>query len=144
MKALADYIHSKGLKAGLYSSPGPYTCGGCTGSWLHELQDAKSYAAWGYDYLKYDWCSYTGVQSGEGHDKYRRPYFLMGRFLAMQPRGLSHASGTFATTPGGFHSTPTACRRAARPPVRAPAATDRGSNMIARLHVAGSIASYVS
>ena len=88
MKALADYIHSKGLKAGLYSSPGPYTCGGCTGSWLHELQDAKSYAAWGYDYLKYDWCSYTGVQSGEGHDKYRRPYFLMGRFLAMQPRDI--------------------------------------------------------
>ena len=88
MKSLADYIHSKGLKAGLYSSPGPYTCGGCTGSWLHELQDAKSYAAWGYDYLKYDWCSYTGVQSGEGHDKYRRPYFLMGRFLAMQPRDI--------------------------------------------------------
>ena len=88
MKALADYIHSKGLKAGLYSSPGPYTCGGCTGSWLHELQDAKSYVAWGYDYLKYDWCSYTGVQSGEGHDKYRRPYFLMGRFLAMQQRDI--------------------------------------------------------
>lgn len=88
MKALADYIHSKGLKAGLYSSPGPYTCGGCTGSWMHELQDARSWAAWGYDYVKYDWCSYGNVATGEGHDKFRRPYFLMGRFLAMQPRDI--------------------------------------------------------
>ena len=88
MKALADYIHSKGLKAGLYSSPGPYTCGGCTGSWLHELQDARSWAEWGYDYVKYDWCSYGSVATGEGHDKFRRPYFLMGRFLAMQPRDI--------------------------------------------------------
>ncbi len=88
MKALADYVHSKGLKAGLYSSPGPYTCGGCTGSWLHELQDARSWAEWGYDYVKYDWCSYGGVATGEGHDRFRRPYFLMGRFLAMQPRDI--------------------------------------------------------
>ena len=49
MKALADYAHSKGLKIGLYSSPGPYTCGGCVGSWGHEWQDAKTYADWGYD-----------------------------------------------------------------------------------------------
>ncbi len=88
MKGLADYIHSRGFKAGLYSSPGPYTCGGCTGSWLHELQDAKSYAEWGYDYLKYDWCSYGGVATGEGRDRAMRPYLLMGRFLAMQPRDI--------------------------------------------------------
>ncbi len=88
MKGLADYIHSKGLKAGLYSSPGPYTCGGCTGSWLHELQDAKSYAAWGYDYLKYDWCSYGAVATGDGRDRHTRPYFLMGRYLRMQPRDI--------------------------------------------------------
>ena len=88
MKGLADYIHSKGLKAGLYSSPGPYTCGGCTGSWLHELQDAKSYAEWGYDYLKYDWCSYGGVATGSGRDRAMRPYLLMGRFLKMQPRDI--------------------------------------------------------
>lgn len=88
MKALADYIHSKGLKAGLYSSPGPYTCGGCTGSWQHELQDAQSYAAWGFDYLKYDWCSYGEVATGDGHDRFRRPYLLMGRFLRMQPRDI--------------------------------------------------------
>ena len=88
MKALAGYIHSLGLKAGLYSSPGPYTCGGCTGSHLHELQDAQSYAEWGYDYLKYDWCSYGRVATGEGHIYHRRPYFLMGRCLRMQPRDI--------------------------------------------------------
>jgi len=57
MKALADYVHSKGLKFGIYSSPGPYTCAGYEGSYAHEAQDAKTYAAWGVDYLKYDWCS---------------------------------------------------------------------------------------
>ncbi len=91
MKALADYIHSKGLKAGLYSSPGPYTCGGCTGSWLHELQDAKAYAEWGFDYLKYDWCSYGRVATGDGFERHARPYFLMGRFLAMQPRDIVYS-----------------------------------------------------
>ena len=89
MKELADYIHSKGLRAGLYSSPGPYTCGGCTGSWLHELQDARSWAEWGYDYVKYDWCSYGDVATGANNfDKATRPYFLMGRFLKMQPRDI--------------------------------------------------------
>jgi alpha-galactosidase len=58
MKALADYVHRKGLKIGIYSSPGPFTCGGCLGSFDHEQLDAQSYAAWGIDYLKYDWCSY--------------------------------------------------------------------------------------
>jgi len=57
MKGLADYVHSKGLKIGLYSSPGPQTCAGYEGSYGHEDQDAKTYAAWGFDYLKYDWCS---------------------------------------------------------------------------------------
>lgn len=57
MKALADYVHSKGLKIGIYSSPGPTTCAGYPGSFGHEEQDAKTYAQWGIDYLKYDWCS---------------------------------------------------------------------------------------
>ncbi len=61
MKALADYIHSKGLKLGIYSSPGPRTCAGYLGSYQHEEQDAKTYAAWGIDYLKYDWCSASQV-----------------------------------------------------------------------------------
>ena len=58
MKALADYVHSKGLKIGIYSSPGPKTCAGYEGSLGHEEQDAKLYAEWGIDYLKYDLCSY--------------------------------------------------------------------------------------
>jgi alpha-galactosidase len=58
MKALADYVHSKGLKIGIYSSPGPKTCAGYEGSLGHEEQDAKMYADWGIDYLKYDLCSF--------------------------------------------------------------------------------------
>ncbi len=61
MKALADYVHSKGLKIGIYSSPGPKTCAGYEGSYQHEEQDAKTWAAWGIDYLKYDWCSASKV-----------------------------------------------------------------------------------
>lgn len=61
MKALADYVHSKGLKIGIYSSPGPKTCAGFEGSYGHEEQDARQYAAWGFDYLKYDWCSASHV-----------------------------------------------------------------------------------
>jgi alpha-galactosidase len=57
MKGLVDYIHSKGLKAGIYSSPGPKTCAKYEGSYGHEEQDAQEYAKWGFDYLKYDWCS---------------------------------------------------------------------------------------
>ena len=61
MKKLADYVHGKGLKLGIYSSPGPKTCAGYEGSFQHETQDAKTYAAWGIDYLKYDWCSAARV-----------------------------------------------------------------------------------
>ena len=88
MKGLADYIHGKGLRAGLYSSPGPKTCGGCTGSWMHEFQDAKTYADWGYDYLKYDWCSYGGVALGSGLDRARFPYLMMGKALREQNRDI--------------------------------------------------------
>ncbi|HEY6491029.1 MAG: glycoside hydrolase family 27 protein [Terracidiphilus sp.] len=58
MKGLADYVHSKGLKIGIYSGPGPKTCAGYAGSWGHEEQDAQLYAQWGIDYLKYDLCSF--------------------------------------------------------------------------------------
>jgi alpha-galactosidase len=61
MKALADYVHSKGLKLGIYSSPGPKTCAGYAGSYGHEDQDAKTYAEWGIDYLKYDQCSFGKI-----------------------------------------------------------------------------------
>jgi alpha-galactosidase len=61
MKALADYVHGKGLALGIYSSPGPTTCAGYEGSYGHEEEDARTYAAWGIDYLKYDWCSGDSV-----------------------------------------------------------------------------------
>ncbi len=108
MKALADYIHELGLKAGLYSSPGPWTCGGCAGSHGHELRDAQAYAAWGYDYLKYDWCSYGGLTEGlEAADPQlpsvswgrgstdlavaQAPYALMGAALDRQPRDIVYS-----------------------------------------------------
>src|ERR1700728_3893754 len=66
MKALADYVHSKGLKLGIYSSPGPRTCAGYPGSYGHAKQDARTYADWGIDYLKYDLCSYrTAVMAAQ-------------------------------------------------------------------------------
>src|SRR5438876_2122367 len=61
MKALADYVHGKGLKIGIYSSPGPNTCAGYEGSYGHEEQDAETYAAWGIDYLKYDLCGLRDI-----------------------------------------------------------------------------------
>jgi alpha-galactosidase len=91
MKGLADYIHSKGLKAGLYSSPGPYTCGGCTGSYQHEDQDAQSYATWGFDYLKYDWCSYDQIYRQEGSKGLageKKPYQTMAAALAKTSRDI--------------------------------------------------------
>jgi alpha-galactosidase len=71
MKALADYVHSKGLKIGIYSGPGEKTCGGYAGSLGHEQQDADLYASWGFDYLKYDLCSFIpGVMQKQApHDK---------------------------------------------------------------------------
>lgn len=63
MKALADYIHSKGLKIGIYSDAGSQTCGGRPGSRGYEFQDAMTYAAWGIDYLKYDWCNTEGLKA---------------------------------------------------------------------------------
>ncbi|MEI8291309.1 MAG: putative Ig domain-containing protein [Verrucomicrobiota bacterium] len=103
MKGLADYVHGLGLKIGLYSSPGPWTCGGCAGSWQHEQQDAQTYAQWGFDYLKYDWCSYGDVVSGlvtnvmkvkssgtphKTGDEAVHPYQLMGKFLREQKRDI--------------------------------------------------------
>ena len=71
MKALADYVHSKGLKFGIYSDAGTNTCQGRPGSRGYEFQDARTYAAWGVDYLKYDWCN-TGTQNPEASYKLMR------------------------------------------------------------------------
>ena len=87
MKGLADYVHGKGLRIGLYSSPGPWTCGGCVGSFQHEALDAQQYAEWGFDYLKYDQCSYdTSLDKNDPVPG--RPYRLMHAELAKQPRDI--------------------------------------------------------
>ncbi len=65
MKALGDYIHEKGLKFGMYSCAGTHTCAGYPGSFEHEFQDAKQFAAWGVDYLKYDYCFKPRNMCGE-------------------------------------------------------------------------------
>ncbi|NOW48258.1 alpha-galactosidase [Novosphingobium sp. SG751A] len=64
IKALADYVHARGLKLGIYSDAGTKTCGGRAGSQGHEFQDAAQYARWGVDYLKYDWCN-TGTGAAQ-------------------------------------------------------------------------------
>lgn len=77
MKALADYVHSKGLKIGIYSSPGLKTCGGFEGSYKHEEQDAQTYAEWGIDYLKYDYCSYWDNMKDSSLAEMQKPYRVM-------------------------------------------------------------------
>jgi alpha-galactosidase len=67
IKALADYVHSRGLKFGIYSDAGRLTCGGRPGGQGHEYQDALTYARWGVDYLKYDWCSTGDRNAQEGY-----------------------------------------------------------------------------
>ncbi len=88
MRALCDHVHALGLKIGLYSSPGPLTCGGCGGSWEHERQDAQTYAEWGFDYLKYDWCSYVRMAGGDRLKHMMRPYLVMSDALRAQPRDI--------------------------------------------------------
>jgi alpha-galactosidase len=88
MKALADYVHAKGLKLGIYSSPGPRTCGGYVGSYGHEEQDAQMYAAWGIDYLKYDWCSASRVWKD---NDMRAAYQKMGDALQQTGRHVVYA-----------------------------------------------------
>ena len=91
MKALADHIHSLGLKIGIYSSPGPTTCGGCEGSWMHEWQDAKQYADWGFDYLKHDWCSCSTVKFGDERMFRMLPLLMMGKALKEQNRDIYYS-----------------------------------------------------
>ncbi|MBN1795891.1 MAG: NPCBM/NEW2 domain-containing protein [Sedimentisphaerales bacterium] len=91
MKALTDYIHSLGLKAGVCISPGPTTCAGYVGSWQHEEQDAKYFAEMGFDYLKYDWCGYSKVSGNEKLEDLQRPYILMGQILEESGRDIVYS-----------------------------------------------------
>jgi alpha-galactosidase len=79
MKALADYVHSKGLKLGIYSDAGWKTCGGYPGSRGHEYQDALTYASWGVDYLKYDWCNTEGLKAEGAYLTMRDALYAAGR-----------------------------------------------------------------
>ena len=83
MKALADYVHSKGLKIGIYSSPGPKTCAGYEGSYQHEEQDAKTWAAWGVDYLKYDWCHSSTQDAKSSYANIRNALDAAGRPIVL-------------------------------------------------------------
>jgi len=91
MKALTAYIHSFGLKAGLYSSPGPMTCGQFLGSYQHEESDAKSYADWGFDYLKYDWCSYDQIAVDQSLPELQKPYKIMQLALEKANRDILYS-----------------------------------------------------
>lgn len=97
LHGLTKYIHAKGLKAGLYTSPGPWTCAGYTGAYQHEAQDAKLFADWGFDFLKYDWCSYGRIfAQGDARagaaatklERYEFPYQLMWSELQKQNRDI--------------------------------------------------------
>ncbi len=79
IKALADYVHAKGLKFGIYSCAGAQTCGGKPGGRGHEYQDALTYAGWGVDYLKYDWCNNAGLSAVGSYTTMRDALFAAGR-----------------------------------------------------------------
>jgi alpha-galactosidase len=83
MKAVGDYIHSLGLKFGLYSDAGSKTCAGRPGSLGHEYQDALQYAAWGVDYLKYDWCNTTTQDAKASYANMRAALDASGRAIVL-------------------------------------------------------------
>lgn len=89
MRALTDHIHGLGLKAGIYTSPGATTCAGHVGAWQHEEQDAARFVEWGFDFLKYDWCSYGRIAGKEPSvQALQEPYRQMGAILRRQPRDV--------------------------------------------------------
>jgi alpha-galactosidase len=88
MKGLADYVHSMGLKIGTYSGPGPKTCAGYTASYQFEEKDAKQFAAWGIDYLKYDWCDYERIAKDHSLPELKKPYQVMREALNKANRDI--------------------------------------------------------
>lgn len=91
MAELGRQVHALGLRFGIYSSPGPFTCAGYTATYQHELQDAQTYAKWGVDLLKYDWCSYGRIAKDDSLPEYQRPYRLMGDILEQMPRDIVYS-----------------------------------------------------
>lgn len=88
MKSLAGYIHSKGLKAGIYTSPGLFTCAGHTGIYGTEEKDIERFVDWGYDFLKYDWCSYDNIGKRDNLKDLQKPYLLISEILKKQKRDI--------------------------------------------------------
>jgi alpha-galactosidase len=88
MKGLTDYVHSRGLKAGIYTSPGPRTCAGHVGAWQHEELDVQRFVEWGFDFLKYDWCSYGEIAKDPDRAALEKPYQLIGDILKRQDRDV--------------------------------------------------------
>ena len=88
IRGMVDAIHAAGLKAGVYTSPGPWTCGGYVGAYRHEAADAKKFADWGFDFLKYDWCSYGGVAGGNDLPHMKKPYQVIAAALKKQDRDI--------------------------------------------------------
>ncbi len=91
MKAMADYIHNRGLKFGLYSSPGPQTCARFEGTYQHEVQDAQTYAKWGVDFFKHDWCTYGGIAKGHSLTELQKPYAIMRTALDTADRDIVYS-----------------------------------------------------
>jgi alpha-galactosidase len=88
MNALTDYIHNLGLKAGIYTSPGPLTCAGHVGAYTFEEKDIERFAAWGFDFLKYDWCSYGKIGNHDVLTDLQKPYILVSELLKKQNRDI--------------------------------------------------------
>ena len=89
--ALAAYVHARGLKFGIYSAPSPLTCAGFAGSYGHEFEDAQTYARWGVDYLKYDYCSYDQVAQTVGRARYAAPFARMRQALDVSGRDIVYS-----------------------------------------------------
>ena len=92
-KGLSDYVHSRGLKFGIYSSPGPRTCGNHLGSYQYEELDAKIWADWGVDYLKYDYCLYTDIEPVPTEEIIKKPYVVMRKALDKVNRDIVYCVG---------------------------------------------------
>jgi alpha-galactosidase len=111
IKALTDYIHSKGLKAGIYSDAGRKTCGGRPGSFGHEYQDALQYAKWGIDYLKYDWCETENINPVGAYNLMRDALYSTGRpvYFSMCEWGSSKPWEWAANTGHSWRTTGDIC-----------------------------------
>ncbi len=91
LRALADAVHARGLKLGIYSSPGPRTCEDFTASYGHEAQDAATFAGWGVDFLKYDWCSYEEIAKDHSLPELQKPYVVMRDALRLVDRDIVYS-----------------------------------------------------